>query len=72
MEFEQTVVECDYKDPGCFPPYYPSSDEHLKGKYNYVKGKGFTYFNATHRGGSQVEYYSKNCVPVFQSYIPDF
>ncbi|CDW72350.1 UNKNOWN [Stylonychia lemnae] len=72
MEFEQSVIECELNDPHCFPPFYPSATEQLQGRYPITIGKGFTYFNSTHRGGSQVEYYSKNCVPVFQSYIAHF
>lgn len=59
-------------DPECFPPYYPSAPEALKDKYVMRNGPGYTYYNATYRGGSQIEDYSERCVPIFPSYNVDF
>ena len=54
------------------PPYYPSAPEKLKDKYPMVNGPGFTYYDASYRGGSQVENYTERCVPIFPSYDVGF
>ncbi len=53
MQFDKWDITCDFADPDCFPPYYPSAPEKLKDKkYPMVNGPGYTYYNASHRGGS--------------------
>ena len=72
MSFDKWDIECDFDDEGCMPPYYPSAPDVLKGKYPIVNGPGFTYYNSTYRGGSQVEDYPDRCTPIFPNYDPDF
>ena len=53
MQYDQWNIECpDLTAPECMPPYYPSAPEKLKDKFYMVNGPGWTYYNATYRGGS--------------------
>ena len=54
------------------PPYYPSAPEALGKSFKMVNGPGYTYYNATYRGGSQVENYTERCVPIFPTYDVGF
>ena len=74
MQIDKWDITCDFADPNCFPPHYPSAPEKLKDKrYPMVNGPGYTYYNASHRGGSQEEDYTGGrCVPIFPSYDSNF
>ncbi|CDW74863.1 UNKNOWN [Stylonychia lemnae] len=72
MSFDKWDILCDFSDPNCAPPYYPSAPDQLKDKYPMVNGPGFTYYNSTFRGGAQVEKYTDRCVPIFPNYVVDF
>jgi len=52
MQYDQWNIQCDLADPACMPPYYPSAPEALGDKIPMVNGPGYTYYNATYRGGS--------------------
>ena len=56
----------------CMPPYYPSAPEKIGDKFKMVNAPGYTYYNSSYRGGSQVENYTERCVPIFPSYDVNF
>ena len=72
MSYDQWNIECPLDAADCQPPFFPNAPEALAGKYPMINGPGFTYYNASYRGGSQVENYTERCVPIFPSYDVNF